>query len=112
MAWRGDRVKKLRLQKSWTQEYLAELVGVNQRMMPRYEKTNNESVEPNAEIVANFARALEVTSDYLLGLSDEPKERFVERELSQEEERLIMAIRSGKPVQATQEFASLLKSME
>lgn len=34
MAWRGDRVKKLRLAKGWTQEYLAELVGVNQRMIP------------------------------------------------------------------------------
>lgn len=112
MAWRGDRVKKLRLAKGWTQEYLAELVGVNQRMIPRYEKTNDESIEPNAEIVANFSRALEVTSDYLLGLSGEPHERFVERDLSKEEERLILAIRNHKPVKAAQEFAALLQSME
>lgn len=66
---RVDRLKQLREKMHLTQEQLAVKAGLGSRQIWRYE---NEETVPDGNVVGRIARALGVTSDYLLGLSDEP----------------------------------------
>lgn len=65
----GARLKLAREKAKHTQASLAEVMGTNPRQVWRWEAGENE---PSGEIVARLAQALDVSSDYLLGLSDEP----------------------------------------
>ncbi len=66
---RGDRLRQVRLISGYSQEKLSELIGLGSRQIWRYEK--GETV-PDADVLADIARALNVSADYLLGLTDEP----------------------------------------
>lgn len=68
----GERVRRVRRAQDLTQERLAELAGLNVITISRLEK--GTAKEAYADTVAALARALGVSADYLLGLSD--KERF------------------------------------
>ena len=60
----GARISDLLDQQGLSQRELAEKVGVTEVSMSRYIKGERT---PKAPIIANIARALHVTSDYLLG---------------------------------------------
>lgn len=45
MELRGDIVKQLRLAKSWTQQHLADVCGVNMRTIQRIENKGSASLE-------------------------------------------------------------------
>jgi transcriptional regulator with XRE-family HTH domain len=62
----GDRLKQLREEKGYTQEYIAEYLGVKQQTYSRYE--NNVS-EPDIETIHKLVKLFNVSADYLLGLS-------------------------------------------
>ena len=68
MALRPDRIKQRRRALRLSQEQLAELTGVNQPQISRWELGENDIT--GATLTA-LARALGTTSDWLLGLSDE-----------------------------------------
>ena len=51
----------------YTQQQIAEQLNVKQQSYARYEYGTGE---PNLETVAKIAKIFDVTSDYLLGLSD------------------------------------------
>jgi len=68
MALRADRVRERRLALRLSQEKLAELTGVNQTQVSRWEMGTNDV---SGETLTGLARALQTTSDYLLGLTDE-----------------------------------------
>lgn len=53
----------------YTQQELAELLGVTKQQYGRWEKGHNE---PGNEILKNLSKILEVTTDYLLGADDTP----------------------------------------
>lgn len=61
----GQRIKEARTGKSLTQEDLALEIGVSQGAVGQYERNDNL---PSLESIANIARALSVTTDWLLGL--------------------------------------------
>ena len=62
----GEKIKKLRNEKGWTQEYVAEQLKISVPALSRYE---SGTYEPKSmSIISDFARLYEVTSDYLLGL--------------------------------------------
>ena len=61
----ADRVKGILKAQRMQQKELAEKIGVTQSTMCRYLQGNRI---PNAKIVAKTAQALNVSSDYLLGL--------------------------------------------
>lgn len=63
----GDRILRLREEKEMKQKELADLVGITEASLSRYE--NNKRI-PNGEIISKIASALGVTTDYLLGLTD------------------------------------------
>ena len=64
----GGRLAAARAARGWTQTELAYHAGINAAEVSRYE---TGSRQPLASVLARLARALEVPSDYLLGLTDE-----------------------------------------
>lgn len=62
----GEKIKKLRTEKGWTQEFVAEQLNISIPALSRYE---SGTYEPKSlAIISNFAKLYHVTSDYLLGL--------------------------------------------
>lgn len=63
------RLKEIRLAKNLTQKQLAELVGVTERGIQRYESNERK---PTFDVIISLLNKLNVSADYLLGLSDDP----------------------------------------
>lgn len=91
MEMRGDRLRKIREDHNYTQEQLAELLDIGQTQIWRYE---NGKSAPNSDILLKIASFFNVSTDYLLGLSDEPKGYF-EVELTPDEQKVLAAYRRG-----------------
>jgi len=94
---RGDRLRQVREQLGYTQEQLAEVLDIGNRQIWRYE--NNET-DPGGDTVAQIAKTLKVSADFLLGLSDEPIPCLAEGELSVTERHAIRAWRRGDRLDA------------
>lgn len=62
----GERLARLRKEKGLTQVQLAEEMGIIQVLVSDYERNK---LRPNPEILVGFAKALQVTTDEILGLS-------------------------------------------
>lgn len=62
----GQRLHKLRLERQYTQEQLGTEANCTGCQISQYE---NARVMPNIENLADLARALDITSDYMLGLA-------------------------------------------
>lgn len=71
------RIKKLRDQMKLRQAELGEMVGVNAPAICKYESGD---VDPSLDKLIALAKALNTSTDYLLGLTDErsPYDRFGE----------------------------------
>ena len=61
------RLKELRKSCGYSQQQLAELLNVRQQSYARYE---NGKGEPNLDTVVKIATIFDVTTDFLLGLSE------------------------------------------
>ncbi len=64
----GDKIKLLRLEKKWTQEYVCEQLHISSGALSRYETSMYEP--KSLELVKDFAILFNVSTDYLLGKSD------------------------------------------
>ncbi len=86
----GNRLKELRQEKNLTQADVANAIGTSQRNIGRWE--NNEN-EPGASFVIKLANYFEVSSDYLLEITDDfslTSKKLLQKEtLSQNEYKLI-----------------------
>lgn len=71
MATFAERLKSLRDQKGLTQEGLASALGVSRSTIGGYEAPSKER-EPDFAIVCRLASFFGVSTDYLLGRSDDP----------------------------------------
>jgi transcriptional regulator with XRE-family HTH domain len=60
----GEKMKKARLKRGYTQEYMAEKLGVNKGTVSHYEKGKTF---PNEEKLVRVSKILNVSFDYLLG---------------------------------------------
>lgn len=65
-----DRIKHLRLEHGINRETLAKKIGVSLSALATYERGERE---PGAALIVALADYFNVTSDYILGLSDTPK---------------------------------------
>ncbi|MCL5421028.1 MAG: helix-turn-helix domain-containing protein [Nitrospirae bacterium] len=74
----GQRIKECRDAAALSQKNLADLIDVSPSAVNQYEK--GEKV-PSTETLLNLAKALGVTTDYLLGASKE-KDILIDREVS------------------------------
>ena len=63
----GKRLKELRCERGLTQKQAAEALGLNSVTDLHYEKAQRE---PPLSLLADMAEFNNVTTDYLLGLSD------------------------------------------
>ena len=64
----GERIKQLRIEHQWTQEYVCEKLNISSGALSRYE---TGMYEPKSlELVKDFANLFGVSTDYLLGKSD------------------------------------------
>ncbi len=59
----GDRILCLRKELNLNQKQLADLIGITETSLSRYE---NNLREPKAEIISRLSKALECSTDYLL----------------------------------------------
>ena len=64
----SDKLKRLRQEKNWSQEKLAEKIGVKRLIIGRYERGQTN---PSAEMLQKLSDIFGVSIDYLL--SDESK---------------------------------------
>ncbi len=92
MPLRFDRLKQRRQFKGFSQSDLARRLDVSAQQITRWETGAND---PAADAVARMARTLECTTDWLLGLVDQPQAHVRARELSAEEQQLIDLYRQG-----------------
>ncbi|WP_413514173.1 helix-turn-helix domain-containing protein, partial [Myroides odoratus] len=63
----GKRLAQVRKQKKISQDELGKLVGVHGAVIGRYER---EEVKPSIEIATELAEALQISLDYLVGVTD------------------------------------------
>lgn len=103
---RGDRIRWYRESKRLTQADLAEQLGVSDQQVLRWE---NDKQDPSAENVVKLAKFFNVTGDYLLGLTDDPRGNMA-TELSQREWELIQALRQSDFVSFSMLLSEDLKS--
>jgi len=68
MSFFSERVKVLRKERKMTQRQMADALGITERSYQRYEAESN----PNNETLIKLADYFDVSTDYLLGRSDNP----------------------------------------
>lgn len=96
MKMLGSIIKELRNEMNCTQSQLAGVLGVTQDSISLWE---NDKRIPDTQYVVAMAKFFDVTTDYLLGLTDEYEnirfnEGARELDLSFEEKELLKAYRS------------------
>lgn len=64
----GERIKQLRTEHQWTQEYVCEKLNISPGALSRYETSMYEP--KSLELVKDFANLFGVSTDFLLGKSD------------------------------------------
>lgn len=64
-----ERLKRLRLKKKVSQQEMADLLGITRQGYAKYE--NNHS-EPSFDVLQKISSFFDVTTDFLIGRSDDP----------------------------------------
>lgn len=80
----GNRIRKYRKERNWTQEQLAEKINVSKGRISNWEQGINR---PDADILADICRALNVSPSELLNV------RLSSDDLSEHERKVIQAYR-------------------
>lgn len=64
----GERIKQLRIENKWTQEFVADKLHISMGALSRYE---TGMYEPKSlDLLKDFSQLFNVSTDYLLGKSD------------------------------------------
>ena len=81
-------LKKLRLRKGLSQQRLADIIGVSQQSVNKYE---NHSIEPDMDTLISLANFFHTSVDYLVGHTDIDYiiEKVNHYDLNQDEARLL-----------------------
>lgn len=90
-----------------TQQELARLCDLGPNQISRYE---NGLTEPSAAVVGRLAYELDVSIDYLMGLSDVPQSAAYEG-LSREQRKLIEAYEMGDNLTLLELVTARLKAL-
>ena len=81
MSTQGDRLRELRLSKEKTQREIADFLKMTPKMVSFYE--NDERFPPH-DVLIKLANYFEVSTDYLLGLTDDPTPQKLQSILMEE----------------------------
>jgi len=90
MSLRTDRLQQLREARGWTKREFAQRCGFSELQAYRYESAVND---PSTDNLKTIASVLEVSSDYLLGLSDDPAIQVRDLKLDEAEHIMIETYR-------------------
>ncbi|WP_144488821.1 helix-turn-helix domain-containing protein [Bacillus thuringiensis] len=90
----NERVKLLRTEHKLTQEQFATDIGITKASVSKFEKGMKA---PGRETLEKIADYFNVTTDYLLGRSEEPELTTEEDKIVSEEGKNIMAIIESLP---------------
>lgn len=88
------RIKQRREQLGLKQSDLALISGVSQAQVSKYESGQHE---PNSYALSQLAKALNTSTDWLIGLTEEVNEIAGEEDLSATERQLLQLYRSKSP---------------
>jgi transcriptional regulator with XRE-family HTH domain len=90
-----DRLRVLREQHGWSQRELARNCGIAESVIRRYESGTSE---PSTASLKLIAEQLDVSADYLLGMTDQPRGHLGDAQVADEEKEMIeMFRREGWP---------------
>lgn len=87
----GERIKERRKQLGYSQHELSNLTGISHMQISRYEQNVNQ---PTSEVIVTLAKVLNISTDWLLGLTDEG---FDIGGLSDLERQAVSILRSKSP---------------
>lgn len=82
---------------------LAEMIGRNERTIRRILAEDGNTSDDTVFLIA---QALGVSSDYLLGLSDDPTPQMRVDNLTDSERKILAALRRGEPMEAVKIIAN------
>lgn len=85
----AQRIRGLRDHYGFSQEQLAELTGVSQNQISRYERGAND---PTGEVLIALAKALNTSVDFILGITNDPTPL---KDLTENERGALSAWRQG-----------------
>jgi transcriptional regulator with XRE-family HTH domain len=91
MNVRVDRIRAVREQLGWSQRELGRITGLGDTQISRYE---GGRTEPSAENLGIIAEKLDVSVDYLLGRTDDPRGMYGDGVITEEEQEMLQAYRS------------------
>lgn len=94
---RKDRLQIYRVKRGYTQETFAAELGIEKKQVSRWE---TGSTVPGSDRLAEMAKVLDVSTDYLLGLSDDPTPNIRLDNLSDDERAVLKAMRRGDDKEA------------
>ena len=63
----NERIRKLRLERNWSQVDLAKRLNVTKQSVSNWE---NDNIQPSIDMLMKLAGVFSVSADYLLGLED------------------------------------------
>ncbi len=66
----SQRLKNLRMDRKLTQAHMADLLGISRQGYAKYE---NNTSQPDFDTLVKLADYFDVTTDYLLGKSNDPR---------------------------------------
>ncbi|MEP7287485.1 MAG: helix-turn-helix transcriptional regulator [Chloroflexota bacterium] len=87
---RTDRLREAREAHDWSQRDLADICHFGNNMVYRYEMGISD---PSAKALQTMAEKLEVSTDYLLGLTNNPRGQLGDNDLTQDERDVLDAFR-------------------
>lgn len=91
MSLSSTRLRQIREKRGISQSDLAERCQIGEKGIWRYE---NGQGDPSADILGRIAQVLNISTDYLLGLSDVPEGRY-NNALRVDEQSLLVAYNEG-----------------
>lgn len=91
-----ENLKKLRLETGLSQQQLADVIGVSQQSINKYE---NHGVEPDIATLIALAKCFDTSVDYLIGNTDIRRkyEVIYPSDLNSKEKELIEGYRKATP---------------
>lgn len=100
--FRGDRLRSLREGLGVSRERLAVDLGIGTSQIQRHEASENDA---SGEYTTRYAKYFNVSTDYLLGVTDDPSPH-IEGVLSPKEAGVISFMRRGERVEAIKAIVS------
>jgi len=90
IAIRVDRLRNLRERHGWSQREMARLCNFSEGQIRKYE---NEESDPSSTHLKRMANVLNISADFLLGISDDPQRSSQEQRSNNDEIQLLKAFR-------------------